>query len=255
MVVTFRYILLTAARDRLVAGLIAALLAAALLGSFLGEATIMEGRAMALAYAGFATRLILQVGLILFVCFHVQRAYENREIDLMLSRPVSRPQFVLITWASFAGVAIFLTLAAVDVLPLAGWPARGALALWAASLILETLVVVAAALFFALTIRSAVGATMATFGFYLLARMAGFLLGVVGREWNDLTSTVLGKAAGYGVYVIGMVLPRLDLFGQTSWLVYGGGKHSDFAAVAGQAAIYVPLLLAASIFDFRRKRF
>jgi len=256
VLVTFRYILLTAVRDRLLAVLALGLVAGALIGAFLGGATFMEEREMALAYAGFATRLVLMAGLVLFVCFHVQRGYENREIDLMLSRPVSRLQFVLIYWASFSGVAIFLALLATVVLALAGRPVSEGLALWACSLILEALLVVAIALFFSLTLKSAVGSAMATLAFYLLSRMAGFLLGIAQADWGEVTSTALGAAMGYGVYVVSLVLPRLDLFGQTWWLNYGVPPDGEgLLQVLAQAAVYVPLLLAATAFDFRRKQF
>ena len=255
MITTFRYILLTSVRDRLMIGLIAALVGAALIGAFLGDASFMEERQMALAYAGFSTRLVLILGLILFVCFHVQRSYDNREIDLMLSRPISRTQFVLIYWAGFSGLALALSLVASIVLPIAGMPDRGGFAMWVLSLALEATLIVAIALFFSLTIRAAVGSAMATLAFYLLARMAGFLLGIAQADWSELTTTAVGTFLAYGVYLVGLILPRLDLFGQTWWLNYGVTDGDAVWPILAQTAVYVPLLLVAAIFDFRRKRF
>jgi len=253
--VTFRYIVLTAVRDRLVLGLSLALLGAVLVAAFLGGATVMEGRDTALTFAGFSTRLILIAGLILFVCFHIQRSFENREIDLMLSRPVSRTQFVLITWAGFSGVAVFLTLVAVIVLPIAGMPPPGALALWAASLLMEALVMVAAALFFSLSLRSAVASVMASFGFYLVARMEGFMLGIVQSDWSATAANALGDVVSQAIYIVGLVMPRLDLFGQTWWLSYGDSEGGALVPLLAQTGVYLPLLLAAAVFDFRRRRF
>ena len=255
MFVTFRYIVLTAVRDRLMVGLTLALLGAVLVASFLGEATFMEARETALTFAGFSTRLILITGLVLFVCFHVQRSFENREVDLMLSRPVSRTQFVLITWAGFSGVALMMALVAVIVLPIADMPPPGALGLWAASLVLEALLMVAVALFFSLSLRSAVASVMASFGFYLAARMTGFLLGIVQSDWNSAASTALGGMVSQAIYVVGLVLPRLDLFGQTWWLSYGDTEGGALIPVLAQAGVYLPLLLGAAVFDFRRRRF
>lgn len=178
MIATFRYILLTAVRDRLLIGVGVALLLAALLGAFLGEATALERDQISLAYAGFAARLILAAGLILLVCFHVQRSYDNQEIDLMLLRPILRAQFVLIYWLGFSGVGVFLSVLAVVVLPIAGMPDGSGLVVWTLSLFLESLMIVAIGLFFALTLRSAVVATTARLGFYILPRMTGFLVNV-----------------------------------------------------------------------------
>lgn len=255
MLVTFRYIVLTAVRDRLMIGMTLALLGAVLVASFLGDATFLEGRETALTFAGFSTRLILVAGLILFVCFHVQRSFENREIDLMLSRPMSRTQFVLITWASFSGLAAAMALVAVVVLPIAGSTDGRGLALWTASLLLEALLVVAMALFFALSLRSAVAATMASFGFYLVARMEGFLLGIMQSDWNAVAQNAMGDIMSKAIYVVGLVLPRLDLFGQTWWLAYGDTDGTGLLPVLTQAAVYLPLLLCAAVYDFRRRRF
>ncbi len=255
MLVTFRYIVLTAVRDRLMVGLSLALLGAVLIAAFLGESTLMEQRQTALTFAGFSTRLIMVVGLILFVCFNMQRSFENREVDLMLSRPVSRTQYVLITWAGFSGVALFMALIAVVLLPLAGMPPAGALGLWAISLLLEALLVVAVALFFSLSLRSAVASAMASFGFYLVARMSGFLLGVVQADWKSTATEALGSTIANAIYVVGLVMPRLDLFGQTWWLSYGDTQGDALITVLAQAAVYLPLLLGAAVFDFRRRRF
>ncbi len=255
MFTTFRYIVLTAVRDRLLIGVAIALVLAALLGAFLGDATALEQRQMSLAYAGFTTRLILAMGLILFVCFHVQRSYDNREIDLMLSRPISRAQFVIIYWLGFSGVAVMLAVLAAIVLPIAGLPDGAGLVLWAISLILESLLVVALSLFFALTLKSAVASVMASFGFYLLARMTGFLVNIAESDWAILQESAVGSLSAYGVFVFGFIMPRLDLFGQTWWLNYGMPDDLPIGLIVGQAVLYTALLIAAAIFDFRRRRF
>lgn len=255
MITTFRYIVLTAIRDRLLIGVVVALVLAALLGAFLGSAAALEQREMALAYAGFTTRLILVMGLILFVCFHVQRSYDNREIDLMLSRPISRAQFVMIYWLSFSGVAVLLALIATAVLPIAGWPDPVGMAVWAVSLVLEALLIVALSLFFALSLKSAVVSVLASFGFYVLARMTGFLVNIAQADWSVLQQSPVGSVSAYGIYFFGFVMPRLDLFGQTWWLNYGIPGDLPAGIIALQAAIYTALLIAATVFDFRRRRF
>jgi ABC-type transport system involved in multi-copper enzyme maturation permease subunit len=255
LITTFRYILLTAVRDRLLIGVVVALVLAALLGAYLGEATALERHQMSLAYAGFATRLILAVGLIVFVCFHVQRGYDNREIDLMLSRPISRAQFVVTYWFGFSGVAVLLALVAVIVLPIAGLPDGPGLAVWTLSLILESLMVVAFSLFFALTLKSAVVSVMASFGFYLLARMTGFLIDVAANDWTNLQQSTTGSLSSSGVYAISLVMPRLDLFGQTWWLNYGLPADLPLALIVMQAVIYTSLLIAATVFDFQKRQF
>ena len=51
-----------------------------------------------------------------------------------------------------------------------------------------------------------------------------------------------------------MLLPRLDLFGKTSWLLYGFEMQGLWAFVL-QSAVYVPLLLMMAMYDFTRRQF
>jgi hypothetical protein len=57
------------------------------------------------------------------------------------------------------------------------------------------------------------------------------------------------------VDIIAVLLPQLDQFSKTEWLVYGGGGGSDYLFIAGQTIIYVALLFAAACFDLHRKNF
>jgi hypothetical protein len=52
-----------------------------------------------------------------------------------------------------------------------------------------------------------------------------------------------------------ILLPRLDLFAKSSWLIYGVTDVEDWFIVPIQSMIYIPLLLLMAIFDFRRKQF
>jgi hypothetical protein len=54
---------------------------------------------------------------------------------------------------------------------------------------------------------------------------------------------------------IALFIPRLDLFCQTRWLVYGPDVGEPAWIIPLQFAIYVPFLLAMTIFDLRRKQF
>lgn len=49
--------------------------------------------------------------------------------------------------------------------------------------------------------------------------------------------------------------PRFDLMAQTSWLIYGGPRLWDWVFVVVQAAIFLTLVISATIIDLRRKQF
>ena len=55
--------------------------------------------------------------------------------------------------------------------------------------------------------------------------------------------------------LISVIMPRLDLFTQTRWLVYGIGGEVGLTSIAVQSMVYVSLLTAAAVFDIRRRKF
>jgi ABC-type transport system involved in multi-copper enzyme maturation permease subunit len=192
------------------------------------------------------------VGLIVFVCFHIRHAFDTKEIDVILSRPISRTNLVLAYWLGFSFVSLLLALPVIGIVGLLGILNGAGFAAWAVSLVLEALLVVALALFSALALRSAVASVLACMGFYVLSRMmAFFVITAQSGMFNETKFEVL-KWALVG---ISTVVPRLDFFAQTQWLVYGLDSARDWQLFALQAAIYIPVLLVASVLDFKRKQF
>ena len=73
-----KYILLTGIRDRLYAGLFITLIASFSLSIFLGSTALTEQQQMTSAYIAGSSRAILAIGMILFVCLNINRAFENK---------------------------------------------------------------------------------------------------------------------------------------------------------------------------------
>lgn len=249
-----RYLLLTAVRDRLVGAMLAGLGVIWLLAGFAGGTSILEGPQTAAAFAAFAARLLVVAGMVVFVALHVRRLLDSRELHLLLSRPVARPRFVISYWASFAAVALGLSLAAGAAVwgtgP--GTLAPVGVAAFTGTLALEAGLMTAFALFVALGLDSAIAAILVATGFYVLARMLGLLLAISRAE--------LGPGGAFGgwmagtVEVLATVLPRLDLFAVGAWPVHGLDGAPGLALATLQGVLYTLLLLAASVFDFNRRQ-
>ncbi len=255
MLATIRYILLTAFRDRFLAAILLALLAAVAGALFFGSSALTEQSALGLAFAGELVRLIAVVGLVTFICFHLRRLYETREVEAILARPISRSAFVLACFTAYAAIAVLLALLTVPML-MAALKARGAgLAEWEASLALEGLIVVGLALFSAMTLESATASVLAALGLYLLGRSAAAFRAIAENGTGSLDSDMANTAVRWVMEAIAAVVPRLDLFGQSRWLVYGPGGGWGLRELAVQAVIYLPLLLLAAIRDLQVKRF
>lgn len=253
MITNIRYILITALRDWLFIGLLAGIVCATGISATLGSTAFIEQQEMTLAFSSGASRLILMVGLIVFVCFHIRSAFDTKEIDVILSRPISRSNLVIAYWLGFALVATMLTIPVIALIGFIGVVDMSGYIGWAFSLLLETFLVVALALFSAFTLRSAVASVLATMGFYVLSRMMAFFIvtSQSGMVAADAKFTVLKHALA----AISTVVPRLDLFSKSEWLIYGFNASQDWIVFTMQVVIFVPLLLLASIADFRIRQF
>lgn len=252
MLTTMRYLLLTALRDKLFFALPIGVAMITALSLFLGGTSLVEQQEMAAVYSAGLGRIYIMVGLILFICFHVRRSFENREIEMFISKPISRASFVISYWLGFSGIAIVFVLFLVLLLMLF-FPVNlsGAFA-FSLSVIAESLMVCAFALAAALIMQSAVSAALASFCFYILGRLMGFMLAFLDKpgalEWAN------AQWANFGLAGTSMLLPRLDLFGKTEWLLYGFDAHGIGIFVM-QSVVYIPLLLLMGLYDFTRRNF
>jgi hypothetical protein len=245
------YLLRAALGERLFVGLAGTLLLCAALAVFLGGTVLVEQREFAAVLTASAARLAVVLALVLFTCFHIRRAFESREVDLLLSRPVSRADFVL-------AHALMLVLCAALMAALAGLavaaiarPALAAWGWWTLSVFLEATIAALAALFFALTLRSGVASVLACLGLYLLGRMVGLLAGIAAAQSAD---GPLERALDHLVGLLALILPRLDLLGRGAWLVHGVADSGALLVALLQGALYAVVLAAAASLDFHRRQ-
>lgn len=249
-----RYVLLTAMRDKLFLGLLAGVLVAAYISSVLGSTAMLEPEQMTLSFTAASSRVIIMIGIIVFIGFHMRNAFDAKEIDVLLSRPISRTSLVLSYWLGFAAVGAALVLPTVALMYCMRVLSISGYMLWSLSLLLEALLVVTIALFASLTVRSGVSAVLASLAMYALSRMMGFFLattkvgGLFQEQQVNMLSQFLMKA-------ISTVVPRLDFFAKSNWLIYGPKSYDELWMVLIQAAVFIPLLLAAAVIDFKRKQF
>ena len=249
-----RYILITAVRDRLFLGLLLALIAIAFISGSMGSTAMLEPEQMTITFAAGGMRIVLAIGLIVFVCFHIRHAFESKEIDVLLSRPISRSHVILSYWFGFALIAALLMMPVLVILFLLDVPDIMGYVFWCLSLFLELWLAVAMALFAAFTLSSAVSAVLASLGLYVISRMMGFFTATIenGILFENQTINMLLKNV---VLLISMVIPWLDFFSQSEWLIYAR-DYSDYVPLyIAQSLVFIPLLLTFTMIDFKRKEF
>ncbi len=252
---TIRYVLLTALRDWLFVGIMAALICAVFLSHFLASTVMVEKDEMLSSFTAGSARMIMVTGIIIFICFHVRRAFENKEIDLMLSRPISRASFIVSYWLGFCLVSVLMLVALAAYMIIFYKYDFVGLSIWVSTMAFELFIVNAFAVFASVILRSSVSSVLLCFGFYIISRMIGFFYYVLDKitvyNWKDFDFY-----AQKIIWMVSYLMPRLDLFAQSNWLIHGVNfSAEDIYLPIIQAAIYIPLLLLFAIIDFTRKQF
>jgi len=247
-----RYVLKAAIRDRLVVSMIAAMILGCSLSVFLGSSAVTEQDQFTLAFASSGLRLTGMIGMVLFIVFFIRRSIDSRDLEFLLSRPVGRIEFLLSYSAAFSLIAVMVTLSQTLGLYILGPHlfGQGAM-LWCFSIMIENIIIANTAFFFALFLSSAASASLAVIAFYVLGRMMGQILGILQAGGNGQAIELLQ----YIMNAVSIVTPRLDLIGQTSWLIYGPQGDVGLGFLAIQGVIFCVLVLSAALIDLTRKQF
>lgn len=249
-----RYVLLTAVRDWLFIGLFAILIFACTISLFLGSTALSEQNSMQLVFLASSTRMILVVGMILFICFHIRRSFENREIDFLISRPISRSTLLFSYFFSFVILAITLLTPVIFFIYFFFKPELAGLTLWSLSMFFELIIISSFAILSSLILKSAVSSVLGCFSFYIISRIMGFAVStiIIPAKLNNINFNI---AIEMSLKALSALLPRLDQFAQSKWLIYGNTDASIFTLITSQSVIYISLILLMSVIDFNKKQF
>jgi ABC-type transport system involved in multi-copper enzyme maturation permease subunit len=247
-----RYTLLEAMRTRLpelVAAVIVLLGAASL---FVNEIAVTEGPRLQTGFYAATMRLAAVFITGLYVLTSVTREFNDKGLEALLALDLPRSHYILGKLAGF--LAIGAIIAAAAAVPLAFLAPPAAAVQWAVSLALELGVVVALALFCVLTFSQLMPAASFVLAFYLLARTLTAIR-LMGATPVSGASDLSHQVIRFVVEGLALILPALDGWTRTAWLVDKGAGWGDLGALAGQGAMYIALLTAAAMFDFYRKNF
>jgi ABC-type transport system involved in multi-copper enzyme maturation permease subunit len=247
-----RYTLLEALRTRLPALVFITLLALLAASFFIETISVTEGARLQAGFYAAAMRLACVFIAGLYVLNSITRDFNDKVLDVLLALDLPRSHYVLGKLAGF--IAITVLIAAVACLPLTWLAAPQAVMQWAASLALELAIVVALALFCVVTFNQLTPAASFVLAFYLLARS---LTAIRLMSAHPITGsdTLSHQAINLLVETLALVMPAFDAWTQTAWLVNQSAPWAVLAQLAAQSALYVTLLVAATLFDFYRKNF
>ncbi len=248
-----KYILLNGLRDRLYIGLFITLIAAFSLSIFLGSTALVEQQQMTAAFIAGSSRAILAIGLILFVCLNIHRSFENKEVEFIISKAISREKFVLSYLAGFFLSAVLIFIPLILAILLVTKASKLGLLIWSLTLFSEILILISFSLLASLILKNPFSAIMASFGFYIISRLMGVF--VMAIELPQDFAAAKNHVMATTLKFLSVLFPRLDLFAQSSWLNYEINDFSNLKIVLWQSLIYIPLMIFMAFHDFKKKQF
>jgi len=222
------------------------------LGEFIGGLALTETAQVQGSLSAFILRLAAVFIISLFIITGVVREFNEKSIEMVLALPL--PRYVYYFGKLYGYLLLAVVIAGSAGLPLLLYAAAGQVLLWSISLFFELAIIIALCLFFLFTLGQVTAALSAVAAFYLLARSMGSMRLVSDSPIMD-SGTWSQEVIRSLLDLIAALLPDLDTYTQTAWLVYGSGTVQDLAPIAVQTMIYVGLLSAAALFDLYRRNF
>jgi len=247
-----RYTLLEALRTRLPVLILITLLILLATSFFIETISVTEGARFQAGFYAASVRLACVFIAAIYVLVSVTREFNDKGLDVLLALDLPRSHYILGKLGGFLAIAVLI--ATVAALPLAGLAALPAVLQWAASLAAELAIVVAFALFCVVTFSQLTTAASFVFAFYVLGR-ALTAIRLMSAHPLSGADTLSHQVIQFMVDALALVMPALDAWTQTAWLVNQQASWFTLFELAGQSALYVALLVSATMFDFYRRNF
>jgi len=243
------YTLLEALRNRLMWLIIAVALIAIGISGFLNELALTESRQIQIALLAALLRFSAVFLIATFVVTSMVREFNDKGLELLLALPLPRAGYVLGKLAGFGALALVPALLFGSLTMFFSPVAQSAQ--WTLSLICELWIVAAFSLLCVLTFSQIMAALSAVMALYLLARSVAALQLIASDPLNAATPSQ--QVINSVINALSALLPHLDEFTKTEWLVYHTGSWTTLSSLMVQGAIFLALLVGAALFDLYRK--
>jgi len=249
VIVIARYTFLEGLRNRVFGLTAVGLVCLFGLTEFVGELAIVESRQIQALLIGSGMRIFTVVTIALFVITSMTREMHDKGFELILSLPLGRSTYYfgkLLGYCALALLILLLTSALLSV-----FAGIASTSLWTLSLLCELGLVIAVSLLCLVTFSNVTVAFIVVMAFYFLSRSIHAIQLISASPILESRS-FSQEFMSFLVNAVAFVLPDLYGFTRSEWLVYGLGQGT-FLHVLAQTAIYLPLLIAAGLFDLYRK--
>lgn len=244
------HILYASKRDALFFGTTLFVLFCTAISCFLGMNASVETNEAKIIYTAGMSRIAIIIGFTIFVIFYIKRMFDNHEIEVILTRSISRTKIILGLFVGFMITLLKLLLPAFIILLLLKTNITS-LCIWLMSVLGEGLIVLTFAICCSLMIKSQVYSLLFCVLFYCLGRGIGAFVAYISLSFQTSFYNMICSL----LKIISILVPRLDLFGKTSWLVYNDVTITDIGLFLSQMLLFCGIFLSIAIIDFRKKEF
>jgi ABC-type transport system involved in multi-copper enzyme maturation permease subunit len=247
-----RFTALEAVRTRLPVLTAIVIIVLLVASTFVREIAIAESTRVQTAFYAASVRFAAVFICALHVIGSISREFQDKGADVALALDLPRSNYILGKLAGFLAIAVGAALAAA--VPLALLSGIVPALQWSISLAVELAVVVALSLFCAVTFASVMPAASFVLAFYLLARSMTAIR-LISAHPTVGSDTLSQRVMNWFVEGLALVVPAVDNWTATAWLVNEPTRWSALLEIAGRGSLFVIVLAAAAIFDLQRRNF
>jgi len=163
--------------------------------------------------------------------------------------PLKRASYLLGKLVGFTVLATLMATLSGMLIALQAAPEQSLI--WTISLIFECWIVTAFSVLCVLTYNQVMAALSSVLGFYFVARSITVLELISNQPLNENSASQ--RIIHTMIECLSAVLPHLDNFARSDWLIYDAGNWHAVVQLVVQTGIYLVLLSSAAMFDLYRK--
>ena len=244
-----RFTFFEAMRSRLFIMLVVGVICLLGLTVFVGEIAITESKQTQVLLFASILRVFIVCTVALFVITSISREFNDKGFELILSLPLTRTSYYL---GKFSGFIVFaLVMLVLPCAMLLLFSSFSSVMFWSLSLLCEQIIVIAMSLLCVFTFSNVTIAFTSVISFYLLSRTM-YAIQLISESPILEYKTASQEFINQLVDVLAFVLPEINIFTKSEWLIYDFDMSLMFPIFV-QTSIYFVILFAAGLFDLYRK--
>ena len=243
-----RFSLIEAIRGKIIWIIAALLVLAIMLSLFIGQTSLTETRESQVALMAGFLRVSSILVMIFFVVASIARDFQDKSIELLFA--VSIPRYQIFIGKFFGFSLVSFLIAVFYFFTLLFYSEAEAAIVWSISFWFELSLVALLSLIFILSLENVALSLMMSIGMYVLMRL---MPAIQSMGEGPMQDGLFNQFINLLIDIIGLFLPRLDLFSQSSWLIVNEISSIDIISFLIEFALYVIFFILVGVFDLKRK--